>query len=134
MVDSEKLVNLKRVEPGEAVKTLGVMLLNMEKTDEAKVTNLQQKGEDCWAELIRPFVKTNDVWYALNTTIMKTFEYPMAATCLSRSQWDYVMALVLEAGLNSMQFICKFPHAMVYGPVNSQGLGVKDPYFTCFKG
>jgi hypothetical protein len=59
---------------------------------------------------------------------MKTFEYPMAATCLSRSQWDYVMAPVLEAGFNSMQFSCKFPHPTVYDPVNSQGLGVKDPY------
>ncbi len=127
MVDSEDLVTLKRVEPGEAVKTLGVML-NMEGTDEAQAFYLRQKGEE-WAELIRSGrITKNDAWYALNTTIMKTFEYPMAAICLSQSQWDHVMAPVLEAGLNAMQFSCKFPHDMVYGPVNSQGLGVKDPY------
>jgi hypothetical protein len=91
MVDSEELVNLKRVEPGEAVKTLGVML-NMERTDKAQVTYLRQKGED-WAQPIRSgCITKNDARCALNTTIMKTFEYPMAATCLSRSQWDYVMS------------------------------------------
>jgi hypothetical protein len=35
MVDSDELVNLKRVEPGEVVKALGVML-NMEGTDDAQ--------------------------------------------------------------------------------------------------
>jgi hypothetical protein len=38
------------------------------------------------------------------------------------------MAPVLEAGLNAMKFSFKFPHTMVYGPVNWQGLEVKDPY------
>jgi hypothetical protein len=38
------------------------------------------------------------------------------------------MVPVLEAGLNSLQFSSKFPHAMVYDPIKSQGLGVKDPY------
>jgi hypothetical protein len=69
-----------------------------------------------------------DGWYALNITIMKTFEYPMAATCLSRKRWDEVMVPVLEAGLNSLQSSSKFPHAMVYGSIQSQGLGIKDPY------
>jgi hypothetical protein len=127
MVDSEEQVNLQRVEPEEAVKTLGVML-NMEGTDNAEAVYLRQKGAD-WAELIRSGrITKNDGWYALNTTIMKTFEYPMAATCLTRQQWDTIMVPVLEAGLNSLQFSSKFPHAMVYGPIESQGLGVKDPY------
>jgi hypothetical protein len=119
-------VNLKQVEPRESAKTLGFML-NMEGTDAYQSVYLRQKGED-WAELIRSGqITKNDWWYALNMTIMKTFEYPMAATCLSRIQWDHVMAPVLEAVLNSMQFSSKSPHAMVYGPINSQGLGVKDP-------
>jgi hypothetical protein len=123
MVDSDVLVNLQRVEPGKAVKTLGVML-NMEGMDEAQGIYLRQKGED-WAELIRlGRITKNDAWYALDTTIMKTFEYLMTATCLSQSQWDDVMALVLEAGLNLMQFSCRFPLTMIYGPVKSQGLGV----------
>jgi hypothetical protein len=61
MVDSAELVNLKQVEPDEAIKTLGVML-NMEGMDEAQMTYLRQKGED-WAELIRPVCITkNDAW------------------------------------------------------------------------
>jgi hypothetical protein len=128
MVDSEEQLNLHRVESEEAVESLGVML-NMEGTDKEQAVYLQQKGED-WAELIRSGrITKDDGWYALNTTIMKTFEYSMAETCLTREQWDtMILVPVLEAGLNSLQFSSKFSHAMVYGLMESKGLGVKDPY------
>jgi hypothetical protein len=126
-VESDDMEILRRVEPAEAVKTLGVML-NLEGTDKAEATYLRGKAE-AWAENIRTGVLTkNDAWYALNTTVMKTMEYPMAAICLSKKQWDHVMAPVLEAGLNLLQFSRKFPRDMVYGPKKLQGLGVKDPY------
>ena len=121
--------NLRRIEPTEAVKTLGVML-NLEGTDKAEASYLREKSE-VWAEHIRTGVITkNDAWYALNTTVMKTMEYPMAAICLSRKQWDQVMVPVLEAGLNAIQFSRKFPRDMVYGPKQAQGLGLKDPYIV----
>jgi hypothetical protein len=128
-VESEDMTRLRRVEPAEAVKTLGVML-NLEGTDQDKVSYLRGKAED-WAKHICTGVLTkNDAWYALNTTIMKTMEYPMAAICLSLKQWDHVMAPILEAGLNAIQFSQKFPRDIVYGPRNLQGLGVKDPYIV----
>ena len=128
-VDSEELETLRRIEPTEAVKTLGVML-NMEGTDKEEVEYLREKAE-VWAEHIRTGVITkNDGWYALNTTVMKTLEYPMAAICLSKTDWDHVMAPVLEAGLNAMQFSRNFPRLIVYGPKTVQGLGLKDPYIV----
>jgi hypothetical protein len=75
-------------------------------------------------------ITKNDAWYALNTTVMKYVEYPMAAFCLSKQEWDYVMAPVPEAGLNAMQLSRKFPRAIVYGLKQVQGLGVKDPYIS----
>ncbi len=54
----------------------------------------------------------------------------MAAICLSKKDWDYVMAPVLEAGLNSMQFSRNFSRSIVYGPKTVQGLGLKDPYIV----
>jgi hypothetical protein len=128
-VESEDMARLRRVEPVEAVKTLGVML-NLEGTDQAGVGYLRGKAEE-WAEHIYTGVLTkNDAWYALNTRIMKTMEYPMAAICISRKQWDHVMAPILEAGLNAIQFSQKFPRDIVYGPKDLQGLGVKDPYIV----
>jgi hypothetical protein len=47
----------------------------------------------------------SDAWYALNTAIMKTMEYPLAAIYLSQKQWDHdAMAPILEAagGLNAI--------------------------------
>jgi hypothetical protein len=57
-------------------------------------------------------------------------KYPMAANCLSKQEWDYMMAPVLEAGLNVIQFSPKFPGAIVYGLKQVQGLGMKDPYIS----
>ena len=75
-MDSEEPEILRRIEPTEAVKTLGVML-NMEGTDKEEVEYLREKAE-VWAEHIRTGVITkNDGWYALTTTVMKTMEYPM---------------------------------------------------------
>lgn len=69
-------------------------------TDKAEVAYLWNKAE-VWAEQIRTRAITkNDAWYALNTTVMKTMEYQMAAIYLSKPEWDYVMVLVLEAGYN----------------------------------
>jgi hypothetical protein len=106
-------------------------MLNLEGTDQAEASYLRGKAEE-WAEHIRTGVQTkNDAWYVLNTTIMKTMGYPMAGICLSRKQWDHVMApILLEAGLNAIQFSHKFPRDMVYGPKKVQGLGVRDPYIV----
>ena len=40
----------------------------------------------------------------------------MAAICLSKTDWDHVMAPVLEAGLNAIQFSRNFPRSIVCGP------------------
>jgi hypothetical protein len=128
-VESEDMARLSRVEPAEAVKTLGVML-SLEGTDQAGIGYLRGKAEE-WAEHIYTGVLTkNDAWYALNTRIMKTMEYPIAAMRISRKQWDHVMAPILEAGLNAIQFSQKFPRDIVYGPKDLQGLGAKDPYIV----
>ena len=37
------------------------------------------------------FIKPNNVWYAVNTTIITTLEYPMEATCIDKNRWDKIM-------------------------------------------
>jgi hypothetical protein len=119
-VDSAEQEELWRTTPEKAVKTLKVML-NMAGTDKAEVKYLQNKVK-VWAKHIRTGVITqNDRWYVLNMTVMITMEYPMAAICLSRKEWDHMMAPVLEAGLNVMQFSHKFHRAIIYGPNKVQG-------------
>jgi hypothetical protein len=44
------------------------------------------KAEERAEHIRRGVLTKNDAWYALNTTIMKTMEYPMAAICLSWKQ------------------------------------------------
>jgi hypothetical protein len=75
-VNSDEQEALRRIEPGEAVKTLGVML-NMAGTDKAEGAYLRNKAE-VWAEQIwMGAITKNNAWYALNTMVMKTMKYPI---------------------------------------------------------
>jgi hypothetical protein len=59
---------------------------------------------------------------------MKTFEYPMRATCLTKADWTKVMAPLLKAVLPQSGFSQSFPRAVLYGPTEFQGMGMMDPW------
>ena len=72
------------------------------------------------------------VWLALNQTILRGVEYPLAATTLSQRQLDAVMSPILQCALPRAGFVRSFPHAVLYGPVALQGLGVTNPFLHQF--
>jgi hypothetical protein len=56
---------------------------------------------DKWADQVRTgHHKKQDAWLCLQTTIMRTIEYALPTTTLSRKQLDYIMAPVTDAGLS----------------------------------
>ena len=66
------------------------------------------------------------VWTALNQTIIKGLEYPLAATTLTESQISVVMSPILNSVLPRAGFSRTFPRAVVYSPKELQGLGVTN--------
>ena len=65
-----------------------------------------------WRDAIRTNkINRHDAWYCLNNTIMKTLEYPLMATTLTRDQCKQLMSPVLERGLPPLMFksICPVP-------------------------
>ena len=71
-----------------------------------------------------------DAWYAMNCTIMKTIEYPLMATTLSRAQLDTVMSPILTAALPKAGIQRHMPRAIVHGSHNVQGHEVHHPAAT----
>jgi hypothetical protein len=47
-----------------------------------QIAQLRQKTEDFPDSMRTGYLSKNDAWYAINTTIMKTLEYPMTATTI----------------------------------------------------
>ena len=90
---------------------------------------LRKKTED-FAECMRTgFLSKNDAWYAINTTIMKTLEYPMTATTISEENWEHIMVPLLAAGLPRAGMARTFPRDILFGPTTVQGFGIIHPWY-----
>jgi hypothetical protein len=119
---------LLRKEASEATKSLG-MYPAPDGNTKAQTLYLRDRGL-AYSRRLRGRVKNrkNDVWITTQTTIMKTFEYPMRAICLKRREWKDVMAPVLQSALPASGFSRSFPQAVLYGPTEFQGMGMMDPW------
>ena len=92
--------------------------------------NLRQKAET-WATAVRvhQFCE-DDLWYALNATIMKSIEYPLVTTTFSHKECTHVMAPILTSSLSSLRIQLQLLQILVYTPHKYQGLGLHDPWFS----
>ena len=65
-----------------------------------------RKTSEEWAEkLSKSGVKGKDAWYTMNSTIMKTLQYPLLVTSFTEEECDWIMAPILNKGL-SVAHIC----------------------------
>ena len=118
---------LRRLEPDESERTLGVMLAPLENL-KAHEAQLIAKAKD-WAEQLRPnLLHKYDVLPLIRSTIMKKLEYPMALTTLDAKQWTDIMSPVLQVCLPKAGVCRNFPRAVVFAPLSYQGLGLPHPF------
>ena len=120
---------LQRLSTSTASETLGVFLApdgNSSKQRE-QMRNVSVTFRD---NIRSGFLNKTDAWHAMNTTVLKTLQYPLPALTLSEKECNHIMAPVLEAALSAAGYNNSFPRAVVYGPVSGQGLGVKNLYTT----
>jgi hypothetical protein len=121
-------VTLERHDPSEATETLGVWQA-MDGNNVEQIAQLRQKTEDFADSMRTGYLSKNDAWYAINTTIMKTLEYPMTATTIGEKDWESIMVPLLKAGLPRAGISSKFPRDILYGPTTVQGFGVLHPWY-----
>ena len=128
--DKNKRIHAKPcLKPDEAKEMVGVFLSPDGKQTE-QLTQLKLKAQK-WAAFVKcgrlDYVST---WIALRTTILKTIEYPLAATTLTKKQCIAVMEPILKSALPRSNMVHNFARSVLYGPTQYQGMGLHDPYVT----
>jgi hypothetical protein len=106
---------LTRYNPGVAKETLGVMQA-MDGNNKEEIRHLRAKAEEFANSLRTGFLKKNDAWCTLTSTIKKTEEYPMAVTTIKEQEWSYILAPILQAGLLRSGIERNFPRDVLFGP------------------
>jgi hypothetical protein len=120
---------VKRQEVSQAVEALGIQTRpdgNMK--DELRY--LKGKITKFCDSIRTKRLKPSEAWYCLNTTIMKTIEYPLMATSISRKEMDKLMSPLLMTILPLAKVQRRLPRKLVYGTLESRGLNIHDPYIT----
>lgn len=84
-----------------------------------------------WAEIIKHSgLSRNDVWYSLNTMIIKSLEYSMLASTLSQSDLHAVMSCILKVGLSKSGICRTIAREAVYATNKYFGFDINDLYVT----
>ena len=120
--------HLLRLEPSVARETLGVFLV-MDGYNEAQIKNLRDKGKLFASHIRTSSLSPDESWHAFKTTILKTMEYPMEAINLTKKEWNYIMAPVLQATLPKSGIVRTFPHTVLYASQKFSGLGIIHPFY-----
>ena len=116
---------IERLEVSDARRTLGVRLAP-DGNNEAEARFLKERARD-WADRVRTgHLPRRLVWESMNTTILKSLQYPLPATTLTRKQCREIMGPLLAQGLSSSGVVRTLPRVIVHGPVKFQGLGIQN--------
>ena len=87
--------------------------------DEVKCLQAKAVG---WGEAIQTkMVRREEAWYCFQSTIMKTIEYPLVSTTISKAQFQYIMSPILKQALNKVGVQKHMPHKLVYGTLRTRG-------------
>ena len=121
--------NLKYLTCDVAKEMLGVYIApNGAQTKQAM--EMRKKAAQWGLHIKAGSLRRYESWVTLNTTILKSLEYPLAATTLAADELHSIIAPALIPGLQSSGFGKSFPRAILYAPFDAQGMGVHNLYHT----
>jgi hypothetical protein len=115
--------------PTQGELALGIKFLPLgEMKDE--VAHLKEKTMT-WAEKMRVgFLKHHEVWLCLNATKMRTIDYALPATTMTKKELDDIIRPIVNIALSKSGICKKMSRVVVFTPIKFQGLGLKHPYDT----
>jgi hypothetical protein len=80
-----------------------------------------------WSDHVRSgHLSRHLVLHAMLTTILKTLEYPLPVTTLSKTDCDYIMAPILQHCLPLIGVVRTFPRRAVYADSQYYGLNIPN--------
>ena len=127
--DDGQPIPSQRLASSVSKEALGIFA-NPEGTMDAQVTEMKRKVQLFCDRVRTRFFARHEIWYGFQATIMKTLEYPLAATTLSKTELKQIMAPLLKAVLPYCGYQRLLPRTLLYGTLLSQGAGLADPWVT----
>jgi hypothetical protein len=119
---------LRRLEPGQAERTLGVRVAPDGNMKEQYLFLLHTA--QTWSnKLCSGFLSRGLVSQALLTTVMKTLMYCLPATTFSQHQCNEIMKPLLQLVLPRLGCVRTLPRALVYAPKEFFGLSIPNLYW-----
>jgi hypothetical protein len=124
-VDGDNRVTIARLDIHESREALGVWN-SPDGKNTTEFLKLKQKSKQ-WAENIRiGHLRRDDAWEAMNTTILRSLDYPLMATTLSEEECRKIISPVLLVALPRSKVQRRMPRQLVHGPLSRQGLAVSS--------
>ena len=124
-----KQTQLQLLDPHEAKRMLGVFLA-IDGSNDVQIKQMRKVAE-VWYEKVRVgHLSRYDAWLALQSTVMKTIEYPLLALTLTEAECTHIMAPLLTGGLPKIGCCKSMPRSLVYAPLKYQGLDIHNLYTT----
>ena len=74
------------------------------------------------------FICGHDIFYAINTTIMRLLSYPLPAITITEKECTHIMTPILASVLGNIKTIQTIKCDVIYGPIHLQGMGFKNIY------
>jgi hypothetical protein len=127
MDENRRCLPLRRLEFGEAERTLGARLAPSGCCKKEKA--FLRDCAKAWAgELRTGRLPRRLSWQSLTATIMRKLTFPLPVTTFSQKDCAYIMAPVLKAALSLSCVVNTIPRTLVYAPLQYQGLNLLDLY------
>lgn len=115
---------VRRIPTTDAEETLGVWIAPNGDTT-VQCEKLVEKSK-IWAYHMRTgVIRKDEAWLAMQSTIWRTFCYPLNAVNLSKKQSEAIMSPVLHYALPAMGICRNFPRAVVFSSLKHAGIGIK---------
>jgi hypothetical protein len=119
---------IKRLEPYEAYETLGVFLAPDGNLG-AQIQKMK-KAAVKWADnLCTGSISNNEVWVALQSTILRTLAYPLPALRLTKKDCEEIMAPIFQYCLPALGVCRHFPQKLVYSTLDYLGLNIQHLFY-----
>ena len=118
---------LERLPASSAIRMLGVRLAP-DGNNKAELAYLRSIAKQ-WAERIRNgHLPHHLAWQSLQSSILRTLQYPLPATTFSKQDAELIMQDLLPAALNALGLSSKFPRDVIHGPKRFQGIQIPHIY------
>ena len=116
------------LEPNQAKGTLGIFV-SMDGNTKDQINHLLSKTRHMAEHLRTSRVEKREAWYTFTAALLKTIEYPMKATRLTKPQWEKMMVPLLSISLQNSGISQKFPRVIVHTAKQYNGLGILHPWY-----